>query len=206
MIIIQLNIQFNNLYCLNKLGSRKLYQTQISEKYKKTILQSYYEKYFSNIDFDWKSMYLLSHIIIVDTKLKVFQYKMLNGFLIVNKILLKLEKLESLLCSFCKAEDETYTVFYRCKKTSILWRQLKEFFSTGLDRPSISPQSVNLWIPRWCLRTLTPFKPHIANLQKLLIKLERIKTFIFYLKTMKNNRSWSWFKGKWWKQEMDSNQ
>ena len=148
MIIIQLNIQFNNLYCLNKLGSRKLYQTQISEKYKKTILQSYYEKYFNNIDFDWKSMYLLSHIIIVDTKLKVFQYKMLNGFLIVNKILLKLEKLESLLCSFCKAEDETYTVFYRCKKTSILWRQLKEFFSTGLDRPSISPQSVNLWIPR----------------------------------------------------------
>ena len=32
-------------------------------------------------------------------------------------------------------------LFYRCRKTSILWRQLQELFSTALDLPSISPQS-----------------------------------------------------------------
>ena len=48
----------------------------------------------------------------------------------------------SLKCSFYKAEDETYIhLLFRCKKASILWRQLQEFFSTTLDLPSISPQS-----------------------------------------------------------------
>ena len=57
-------------------------------------------------------------------------------------MLFKLRKVESLLCSFCKAEDETYIhLFYRCRKTSIFWRQVQEFFSTAPDLPSISSQS-----------------------------------------------------------------
>ena len=48
----------NNLYCLDKLGSRERYQTQISEKYRKRISKLYYERYFKNFDFDWKSIYL----------------------------------------------------------------------------------------------------------------------------------------------------
>ena len=60
-------------------------------------------------------------------------------------MLFKLRKVESLLCSFCKAEDETYVnLFHRCRKTSILWRQLQEFFSMALDLPSILPQSAIL--------------------------------------------------------------
>ena len=57
-------------------------------------------------------------------------------------MLFKLRKVESPLCSFCKAEDETYIrLFYRCAKTSTLWRQLQELLSTVLDLASISPQS-----------------------------------------------------------------
>ena len=57
-------------------------------------------------------------------------------------MLFKFRKVESPLCSFCKAADETYIhLFYRCRKPSILWRQLQEFFNTALDLPSISPQS-----------------------------------------------------------------
>ena len=81
-------------------------------------------------------------MVTVDIKLRVFQYKILNNILLGNKMLFKLRKVESPLCSFCKAEDETYThFFYRCRKTSILWRQLQECFSTALYLPSISPQS-----------------------------------------------------------------
>ena len=62
--------------------------------------------------------------------------------LFVNKMLFKFRKVESPLCSFCKAEDETYMhFFYRCRKSSILWKQLQEFFSTVLNFPSILPQS-----------------------------------------------------------------
>ena len=58
-------------------------------------------------------------------------------------MLFKFRKLESLLCSFCKAQDETFIhLLYISRKTSFLWTQLQEVFSTALDLPSISPQSV----------------------------------------------------------------
>ena len=45
---------------------------------------------------------------------------------------------------FCKAEDEIYIRdFYGCRNTSTLWRQIKEFFSTGLVLPIILPQSAS---------------------------------------------------------------
>ena len=71
-------------------------------------------------------------------KIKSFQYKILNNIIFVNKMLFKSRKVESPMCSFCKSEDETYIhLFYRCRKTSISWRQLQKFFSTALDFPSI---------------------------------------------------------------------
>ena len=136
-------IKKNNLYCLNKLRTRELCQIQISEKYKKPISQFHYERYFSKFNFDWKSIYLLPQMVTVDKKVRLFQNKILNNILFVNKMLFKFKKVESPLCSLCKAEDETYIpLFYRCRQSSILWRQLRQFFSAALDLPSISPQSV----------------------------------------------------------------
>ena len=121
-------IKKNNLSCLNKLRSRELYQIQISKKYKKSTLQLYNERYLNNFDFNWKSIYLLSRIVTVNEKLRVFQYKILINILFVNKMLFKLKKVESPLCSFCKAEDETYAhLFYRCRKTSICADNLRSF-------------------------------------------------------------------------------
>ena len=61
-------IKKNKLYCLNKLGSRELYQIQISKNYKNPTLQSYYERYFNKFDFDWKLIYLLPCMVTVNTK------------------------------------------------------------------------------------------------------------------------------------------
>ena len=95
--------------------SRELNQIQISETHEKPASQLYYERYIN---------------------------KKLNNIFFVNKMLFKLRKVESPLCSFCKAKDKTYIHhFYSCRKTSILWRQLQEFFSTAIDLSSISPQS-----------------------------------------------------------------
>ena len=81
-------------------------------------------------------------MVAADTKLRIFQYKVLSNILFVTKMLFKLKKVESLLCSFRKSEGETYIrLFNRCRNTSILLRQLQEFFSTSLDLSSISAQS-----------------------------------------------------------------
>ena len=47
-------IKNNNSYCLNKLGSRELYQIQISGKYEKPTSQLYYERCFNKFDINWK--------------------------------------------------------------------------------------------------------------------------------------------------------
>ena len=65
-------IKKSNLYCLNKLRSRELYQIQISEKYKKS--QLYYERYFNKFDFDLKSVYPLPSMVTVDTKFVSTKY------------------------------------------------------------------------------------------------------------------------------------
>ena len=80
---------------MNKLGSRELYQIQISKHYKKPTLQLFFEEYFNNFDFDWKSIYLLLRMVTVDTKLRVFQYKIRNNICFVNEMLFKLRKVES---------------------------------------------------------------------------------------------------------------
>ena len=92
------------------------------------------------------------------------QYKILDNILFVNKMLFKFRKVKSPLCSFCKAEDETQiNLLNRYRKTSILSRQLEEFFNTALDLPSILSQSVIFGF----LDDRLDSKPHITNLQKL---------------------------------------
>ena len=95
--------------------SRELYQIQISEKYEKPTSQLYYERYFNKFDFDWKLIYLLPRMVTVDTKLRVFQYKILNNILFMNKMLFKFRKVESPLCYFCKVEL-TYMFFIGAEK------------------------------------------------------------------------------------------
>ena len=114
-------------------------------KVQKTNFAVGVERIFQQLDFDRKSIYLLPRIVAVDIKLRFFQYKIFNNILFVNKMLSKLRNVESPLCSFCKGKDETYIhFFYRCRKTSILWRHFQELFITGLDLPSFWPQSAIL--------------------------------------------------------------
>ena len=87
-------------------------------------------------------MYLLQRMVTVDTKVRLFQYKLLINIRFVNKMLLKFRKVKSPLCSLCKTDVESFIhLFCRCRKGFILRRQHQEFLSSGLDLPSILPQS-----------------------------------------------------------------
>ena len=66
-----------------------------------------YEYWKVQKTFDRKSVYPLPCMVAADTKLRVFQYKMLSNILFANKMLFKFKKVKSLVSYFCKAEDET---------------------------------------------------------------------------------------------------
>ena len=72
----------------------------------------------------------------------MFQYKILNNILFLNKLLFKFKKVLPPLCSFCNSSDEMpLHIFYSCNITKRLWSELQYFVSQYLYIPEITPQS-----------------------------------------------------------------
>ena len=72
----------------------------------------------------------------------MFQYKVLHNILYVKKMLFKLGKVTSLLCSFCKLHDETMMhLFYTCLIVKELWNELKPILSNNFIFLICTPQS-----------------------------------------------------------------
>ena len=119
----------NQIYSLNKLNSKELYNIQIASNDVKPTSQLHYEQVFQSSNLEWKEIYLLPRLVTLDSNLRIFQYKLLNNILYLNKMLFKFGKVTSPLCSFCKLEDETpLHLFYFCSKTQILWNHLQQLF------------------------------------------------------------------------------
>ena len=94
---------------------------QVSLKYTNPTSQHYFEKHFSQSNIDWEKNYNLPCVVIVDNRIRVFQYKPLNKILFLSKILFKFGIVPWSLCSFCNSEEETpFHVFHDCTHTQSL--------------------------------------------------------------------------------------
>ena len=71
------------------------------------LLDKMYNKnVFRNSNLDWKTIYVLPRIARKDSRVGLFQYKLLNNVLYLNKTPFSFGKIDRLLCSFCKMTDE----------------------------------------------------------------------------------------------------
>ena len=75
----------------------------------------------------WEKIYLLPFKATLDTKLREFQYKILNRILYTNMLFTsKFKKVNSLLCDFCEKELETIEhLFFHCTKVCMFWDDLQ---------------------------------------------------------------------------------
>ena len=130
------------MYFLNKLSSKEIYNFFIAQKEEQTASRLYYQKKFSDSNLDWKNIYLLVRIVTKGSKLRAFQFKLLNNVPCLNKMLFKFGKSGSPLSCFCNLKNETsYHLFYECSHTNSLWNQLRHFLSNSLNIPPLTPQS-----------------------------------------------------------------
>ena len=58
---------------------------QLLLKFDKPTCQSYHEKNFYDYDFNWKLIYMIPRIATLETKIRIFQYMLLNNVLYLNK-------------------------------------------------------------------------------------------------------------------------
>ena len=110
------------------LKSKSLYDSFVSKISSIPTAQKKYNEVFSThtSQLDWEKIYLLPFRTTLDTKLREFQYKILNRILYTNKMLFKFKKVDSPLCDFCEKELETIEhLFFHCTKVSMFWNDLK---------------------------------------------------------------------------------
>ena len=71
----------------------------------------------------------------------MFQYKLLNNVLYLNKMLFRFKKVDSPLFSYCNEEEETpLHLFHSCLKTKQLQNKLRQYFSQFIDIQNSTPQ------------------------------------------------------------------
>ena len=86
-----------------------------------------YEEAFNTETFhlDWEKIYLLPFKTTLHTKLREFQYKILNRILYTNEMLFKFKKVDSPLCYFCGKELETLEhLFFCCPRVHAFWDEV----------------------------------------------------------------------------------
>ena len=111
-------------------------------KYDKPTCQSYHEKNFVDYDFNWKLIYRIPRIATLETKIRIFQYKLLNNVLYLNKKLFQFGIISQSKCSFCELYDETpHHIFYECTYAQNLWNRLRLHLSEKVALPVLNPQS-----------------------------------------------------------------
>jgi len=72
--------------------------------------------------FYWEVIYQILHVVTLDTKIRVFQYKLLNRIIYTNKSLYKMKMIDSPLFTFCKISDEPLEhLFSRCDLIVAFW-------------------------------------------------------------------------------------
>ena len=86
--------------------SIKLYLILVDANPVKLTAQDYFENLFETSQFNWKKIYFLICNTTLDTKTRMFQYKVLHNFLYANKMLFKFG------CSFCKLHGEKLCTFF----------------------------------------------------------------------------------------------
>ena len=79
----------------------------------------------------------------MDSKLRVFQYKVLNNILYLNKSLYKMKLADTPVCTFCQREEETINhLLKECEYSKTLWNDIQNWLEG--DLPNIKSWSVVL--------------------------------------------------------------
>ena len=112
---------------ISKVKSRYIYKKLLSKKATKPTAVSRYEKLYNTETFklDWKKIFLIPYKTTLYTKLREFQFKILNKILYANDLSYKIGKVKSPLCDFCQTDSETTeNLLFHCHFVKRFWNEM----------------------------------------------------------------------------------
>ena len=154
---------------MEKLTSKQIYSILIRKRAHTPTSKAYYDTKFPCIENNWPKIYMLTKKTTKNAYDRIFQYKILNNTLFLNKKLFLFGISHTSRCSFCANEDEDAThIFANCPRSVTLWEGLKQAFSPHLLIPNLNDKAALLGFyeasPERLLlinHTLLLFKLHI---------------------------------------------
>ena len=113
---------------LSSVTSKSLYNAFKMAKQTPPSAQKRFQDQFPDVQFDWNEIYSLSFKVSLETKIREFQYKVLNNIVFTNEKLFKIKIIDSPQCTFCKNEIESLEhLFYNCEITRSFWVALRSW-------------------------------------------------------------------------------
>ena len=117
----------------------------MQKKFQAPTTKFYLSQKFDISDQLWPTIYTLASKCTIETKTRVFKYKILNNILYLNKQLYKMRLKESPLYSFCSKEEKTFThLCLVCTFSSKLWRHIQRTLRSKLTSTDISERTIKL--------------------------------------------------------------
>jgi len=116
-------------YSLLNITSKQVYSSFIDNLIIPPSAKTKYENKFKT-DLDWPDIYTLPAKCCLDTKTREFQFKVLHRIVYTKKLLYKIGKSDSPLCSFCGSHEETLEhLLVECEKVDVFWKLLAEWLA-----------------------------------------------------------------------------
>ena len=124
---IQINIDGINVNLL-KVNSKMIYNEFKRKKQTVPSAQIKLDNKYPELSVEWKKIYSLPFTVTLETKVREFQYKLLNNIVFTNDKLFKFKMIDSPLCDFCQTEVESLEhLFFHCDVTKIFWKSLSSW-------------------------------------------------------------------------------
>ena len=150
------NLEEQIVLCLNGQNtsiSKAVSKTVYKELRNRVItIPSAQEKYrssFINDTLDWPEIYSLPHRVTSDTKMREFQFKLLNKYLVTNAFLYKIGAVSSSVCSFCGKENESLEhILIHYNYTKEFWAEvIKWLCSLNVNINNLNNKEIMLGMP-----------------------------------------------------------
>jgi hypothetical protein len=124
----------NNLLALGIATNKDVYWELISKKQIKPIVAQKWCERYEIADDDWKVVFK-NYAEIKETKLKAFQFKILNNIIPCNHYLKKIGKSTTEKCPSCNETEDLVHYFVGCHKATNIWLQIRRWWTgiTGQD-------------------------------------------------------------------------
>ena len=124
---------------------KEVYKKLLNKIIKPPTAQRTIEAALQSTDINWPKVYMIPQKVTIDTTLRIFQFKILNNILYLNKRISKFDLNVSPLCSLCDQHPEDILhLFCKCAKPQDLWNSLASVLVENLDLPQLNPTIVFL--------------------------------------------------------------